>query len=141
MILLIVGHLLIASIGWNRYISLYQDLLETDVKASSITLQELYARQTNVFQSGSFWAVVIAWRIVNFHAAMDYLLLAIFIDRIWEYRRVVRWLGYAVVLLLVYFTEFHYLQVYAYVRGGPVTSIDFAGADVSSAISFPTNND
>ncbi|KAJ8678998.1 hypothetical protein QAD02_014785 [Eretmocerus hayati] len=117
-IFLVVGHLLIVSIGWNRYISLYQDLLEGDSNLPSITKDELYTRQSEVMRSGFFWIVTVAWRLINFHSAVDYLLIAIFIDRLWEYARFIKWFGYILPLMMVYITEFHFLQSYAYVLRG-----------------------
>lgn len=117
-VLLVSGHLMIASIGWNRYIALYQDLLETDEPTIAISKDELYMRQSDVMRSGFFWLVTSTWRLINFHTAMDYLLVAIFIDRLWEYTRLVRWLGYVVPLVVVYITEFHFLESYAYVLKG-----------------------
>ena len=119
-ILLVTGHLMIASIGWNRYISLYHDLLETDNNAFPIVKNELYIRQSEVMRSGFFWIVTVTWRLINFHTAMDYLLIAIFLDRLWEYMRVLRWFGYVIPLIVVYLTEFHFLESYAYVmRSSP----------------------
>ncbi|XP_012286030.1 ceramide phosphoethanolamine synthase [Orussus abietinus] len=116
-VLIVVGHLIIASIGWNRYISLYQDLLESDEVVPPMIANDLYLRQSNVLRSGSFWSVVLSWRLFNFHAAIDYLLLAIFLDRLWEYMKIVQWLGYVVLLILIYFSELHFLEAYAYVHG------------------------
>lgn len=117
-ILLVSGHLLIASIGWNRYISLYQDLLEADDTSLAIPKDELYDRQSEVMRSGFFWVVTVSWRVINFHSAVDYLLIAIFLDRLWDYMRVLRWLGYIIPLIVVYITEFHFLESYAYILRG-----------------------
>lgn len=117
-IALVTGHLMIASIGWNRYISLYQDLLETDDNSLAITKDELYGRQSEIMRSGFFWVVTATWRLINFHTAVDYLLIAIFLDRLWEYMRVMRWFGYIIPLIVVYLTEFHFLESYAYVLRG-----------------------
>lgn len=50
---------------------------------------------------------------------MDYLLLAIFFDRMREYIRLVRWSPFVIVLLLVYITEFHFLRAYTYIQEVP----------------------
>lgn len=118
-ILLMTVHLFLTSAAWNRYIFLYQDLLETKFRTSSISKEHFYARQTTVFRSLSFLIIVFCWKFINFHAVMDYLLLAIFFDRMREYIRLVRWSSYVIVLLLVYITEFHFLRAYAYVQGVP----------------------
>ncbi|XP_043260921.1 ceramide phosphoethanolamine synthase [Colletes gigas] len=119
-ILLMSVHLFLTSAAWNRYISLYQDLLETEYRTPSISREHLYARQTTIFRGLSFWIIVLCWKFINFHAVIDYLLLAIFLDRTREYIRLIRWPSYVVILLLVYITEFHFLQAYAYVQGVPL---------------------
>lgn len=118
--MLLVGvHFLLTSAAWNRYISVYQDLLETDDRPPLVTKEQFYARQTIVLRSPLFWAVALGWRIFNFHAAMDYMQLAIFLDRIWEYIRLVRWPAYVILLLLMFISELHYLHVYTYVQTIP----------------------
>ncbi|XP_014219324.1 ceramide phosphoethanolamine synthase-like [Copidosoma floridanum] len=122
-VLLISGHLMIASVGWNRYISLYQNVLEADNTLLGIPKDELYIRQSEIMRSGFFWVVAVAWRLINFHSTMDYLLIAIFLDRLWVYSKLLKWFGYIVPLVVIYITEFHYLQTYAYVMRG---STEFA---------------
>ncbi|XP_012525862.1 ceramide phosphoethanolamine synthase [Monomorium pharaonis] len=110
--MLMVGlHLSLTSIAWNRYISVYQDLLESDVSLK-IGREDLYDRQTAVFRSPSFWAIALAWKIFNFHAMMDYMLLAIFLDRIWEYVRFAWWQLPMVLFLLIIISELHYTYTY-----------------------------
>jgi len=109
---LIIGlHFSLTSIAWNRYISVYQDLLESDV-FSTISREDLYDKQTAVFRSSSFWTITLAWKIFNFHAMMDYMLLAIFLDRIWEYVRLAWWQLPAVLFLLIVISELHYTYTY-----------------------------
>ncbi|XP_012147666.2 ceramide phosphoethanolamine synthase [Megachile rotundata] len=131
-ILLMTVHLFLTSAAWNRYISLYQDLLETDYRTPSISKERLYIRQTTILRSLSFWVIVLCWKFVNFHAVMDYLLLAIFFDRLREYIKLVRWSSYVIILLIVYVTEFHFLRAYTYVQG--VSS--FIDEEVSSSNVF-----
>ncbi|CAL1674423.1 unnamed protein product [Lasius platythorax] len=119
--MLMVGlHFSLTSVAWNRYISVYQDLLETDSSILPISRKDLYDRQTVVFRSQSFWAVALAWKSFNFHAMMDYMLLAIFMDRVWEYVRLAWWQLPSVLLLLVFISEFHYINAYAYVEVSPM---------------------
>ncbi|KAL7287754.1 hypothetical protein TKK_0018135 [Trichogramma kaykai] len=134
--LLVIGHLMIVSTAWNRYIALYQDLLESDDNALAITTEELYNRQSKVMRSGFFWVVTTLWRLINFHTAIDYLLIAIFIDRLWEYMRFVRWMGYIIPLVVVYLTEFHFLESYAYVLKG---SFGFVSKSSDFAVHNITN--
>lgn len=110
--MLMVGlHFSLTSIAWNRYISVYQDLLESDI-SSMISREDLYNRQTIVFRSSSFWTIALAWKIFNFHAMMDYMLLAIFLDRIWEYVRFAWWQLPTVLFLLILISELHYTYTY-----------------------------
>ncbi|XP_076675887.1 ceramide phosphoethanolamine synthase-like [Andrena cerasifolii] len=131
-ILLMTVHLFLTSAAWNRYIALYQDLLETEYRTLSISREHLYARQTTIFRSLSFWVIGLCWKFINFHAVMDYILLAIFFDRMREYIRLIRWSSYVVVLLLVYVTEFHFLRAYTYVQGVP----SFIDEEISSSDVF-----
>ncbi|CAK9827109.1 hypothetical protein ANTRET_LOCUS4843 [Anthophora retusa] len=131
-ILLMTVHLFLTSAAWNRYIYLYQDLLETEYRTTSINKEYLYARQTTIFRSLSFWIIVLCWKFINFHSVMDYLLLAIFFDRMREYIRLVRWSLYVIVLLLVYVTEFHFLRAYTYVQAVP----SFIDEEISSSDVF-----
>ncbi|XP_014473867.1 PREDICTED: ceramide phosphoethanolamine synthase [Dinoponera quadriceps] len=123
-VLLVGVHFLLTSAAWNRYISVYQDLLETDDRPPLVTKEQFYAKQTAVLRSPLFWAVALGWKMLNFHAVMDYMQLAIFLDRIWEYIRLVRWPAYVILLLLMFISELHYLHVYTYVQSiPPVTNV------------------
>ncbi|KAL0110347.1 hypothetical protein PUN28_013778 [Cardiocondyla obscurior] len=120
---LMVGlHFSLISFAWNRYISLYQDLLETeDQNVPLISREDIYDRQTVVFRSSAFCGITLVWKMFNFHAMMDYLLLAIFLPgnlryRIQEYVRLTWWQLPAVLLLLVFISELHYINAYAYVK-------------------------
>lgn len=104
-------HFSLTSIAWNRYISVYQDLLESDVSLM-ISREDLYDRQTIVFRSSSFWIIALAWKIFNFHAMMDYMLLAIFLDRIWEYVRLARWQLPTILFVLIIISELHYTYTF-----------------------------
>ncbi|XP_011333741.2 ceramide phosphoethanolamine synthase [Ooceraea biroi] len=114
---LVMGlHFSLTSFGWNRYISMYQDLLEVDRSTLPISCEDLYDRQTVVFRSLSFWVITLAWKSFNFHAIMDYMLLAIFLDHIWAYVKLAWWQLPAILLLLIVVSEYHYTNVYTYVE-------------------------
>lgn len=118
---LIMGlHFSLISFFWNRYISIYQNLLETDDK-DLINQEDFYDRQIVVFRSSTFWAITLAWKMFNFHAMLDYILLIIFLPgnlrhRLQEFVRLTWWQLPAILLLLVFITEFHYVNTYAYVK-------------------------
>lgn len=120
--LIVSLHFSMISIAWNRYISIYQDLLETDSKdIFLINWEDFYDRQSIIFRSSSFWAITFAWKIFNFHAMMDYILFAIFLPgnlryRISKYVRLTWWQLPAILLLLIFISEFHYINAYTYVK-------------------------
>jgi len=118
--LMVALHFSLTSFGWNRYIFMYQDLLETDRSTMPISSEDLYDRQTVVFRSPSFWAITLGWKMFNFHAIMDYMLLAIFLDRTWKYVRLAWWQLPAILLLLIVISEFHYTNVYTYMNSSTI---------------------
>lgn len=100
------GQLLLSSTGWNRYIALYQDMLErNDVTA------EQYDRQMFTFRSKWFFCVAWTWRVVNVHALLHCLLLSVFCDKLWEFLRTIQYIGYVVLLVIICLTEMHVLEV------------------------------
>lgn len=114
-ILLFAGELIISSALWNRYIDLYQNLLETNDINLSITQHELFNKQTEILREKSLLLATTLWRLINPHALTDYLLAAIFIDRLWSYMHSIRWFGYIIIFVVVYYTEFQYMQSYRYI--------------------------
>lgn len=100
------GQLLLSSTAWNRYIAIYQDILErNDLKPDQFT------RQMFVFKSNWFLSVVWLWRIVNVHSMLHCILLSIFCDKLWEFLRFVQYSGFIVLLVCICVTEMHVLEV------------------------------
>lgn len=100
------GQLLLSSTGWNRYIALYQDMLErNDVTAAQ------YVRQIFIFKSEWFFCVAWLWRVVNVHALLHCLLLSLFCDKLWEFLHAIQYIGYVVLLVIICLTEMHVLDV------------------------------
>ncbi|XP_057319988.1 ceramide phosphoethanolamine synthase [Microplitis mediator] len=117
-LLLFTGTLIASSLAWNRYIDLYQNLLEGDYQVSAaITEDAFYCKQTDVIRSNFFWVVTTAWKLINPHALTDYILVAIFIDKLWGYIYSVRWVVYIVIFIFVYLSDFYYIQNYRYIWG------------------------
>lgn len=114
-VLFITGTLITSSLAWNRYIDLYQKLLETDNINRTISTENIYDRQTHVMRSNSFWIITTSWRLISPHALTDYILVAVFVDRLWQYMHSVRWITFIIIFALVYFSDFHYIQSYGYV--------------------------
>lgn len=102
--------LLLSSIAWNRYIALYQEILErTDVTP----VQAI--NQIKMIRSTLMWTVSWTWRLFNPHAIIDVMLVAIFCDKLWEYLRAVQYMGFIVLLSLVCISEMHISEVQGFV--------------------------
>lgn len=98
--------LLVSSTGWNRYIALYQNMLErNDVTATQ------YVRQNYIMKSELFFSVAWLWRVFNVHAMLHCLLLSIFCDKLWEFLRMIQYAGFAVLIIIICVTEMHVLEV------------------------------
>lgn len=98
--------LLLSSTAWNRYIALYQDMLERNDVG-----QQEFARQNTVFKSLFFFSVVWIWRIINVHNMLHALLLAVFCDKLWEFLRTIQYIGFGILLTAICLTEVHILDV------------------------------
>lgn len=109
-ILCFSSQLLLSSTGWNRYIALYQDMLErNDVKPAQ------FARQNIIMKSKWFFIVAWLWRVFNVHALLHCLLLSIFCDKLWEFLRVIQCSGFVVLLIIICATEMHVLEVETFI--------------------------
>lgn len=98
--------LILNSAAWNRYIAIYQDLLErTDVTP------EQKIRQHNILINSFFFVVTILWRIINVHNLTHLLLLAIFCDKLWEFLKNMQYLGYGILLSIICLTEVNIIDV------------------------------
>lgn len=104
------AQLLISSTAWNRYIALYQDMLERN----NVSKQQ-FIKQNLIFKSNWFFMVVWMWRIVNVHNMIHCLLLAIFCDKLWEFLRTIQYLGFVVLLCIICVTEMHLIEVETFI--------------------------
>lgn len=104
------GQLLLSSTAWNRYIAVYQNMLEReDVNSSQ------YQCQNYIFKSTLFFCVAWMWRIVNVHALLHCVLLSIFCDKLWDFLRAIRYSGYIILLVAICLTEMHILEAQNYI--------------------------
>ncbi|KAH8272937.1 hypothetical protein KR018_011620 [Drosophila ironensis] len=104
------GQLLLSSTAWNRYIAVYQNMLEReDVTGGQSQCQEY------VFKSSWFFCVAWMWRIVNVHALLHCVLLSIFCDKLWDFLRAIRYSGYIILLVAICLTEMHILEAQNYI--------------------------
>ncbi|EDW74789.1 uncharacterized protein Dwil_GK19100 [Drosophila willistoni] len=104
------GQLLLSSTAWNRYIAVYQNMLERE----DVTNTQ-YQCQNYVFKSTWFFCVAWIWRIVNVHALLHCLLLSIFCDKLWDFLRAIRYSGYIILLVAICLTEMHILEAQNYI--------------------------
>lgn len=102
--------LLMSSTAWNRYIMLYQDMLERN----NVTTVEFY-RQNVIFSSTFFFFVAWLWRIVNVHNMVHFMLFAIFCDKLWEFLSAIQYFGFGVLLTVICVTELHVLDTKSYI--------------------------
>ncbi|XP_055315954.1 ceramide phosphoethanolamine synthase [Sitodiplosis mosellana] len=104
------GQLLLSSTGWNRYIALYQDMLERN----DVT-QTQYKRQNIIMRSKWFFSIAWLWRVFNVHALLHCLLLSIFCDKLWEFLRLIQYIGFVILLVIICATEMHVLEVESFI--------------------------
>lgn len=115
------AQLLISSTAWNRYIALYQDMLER----SNVTKSQ-FIKQNIVFRSNWFFVIVLMWRFINVHNMLHCLLLSIFCDKLWEFLRWIQYIGFIILLCVICVTEMHMLEVESFIFNnltGNVTNI------------------
>lgn len=104
------GQLLLSSTAWNRYIAIYQDILERND-----LLPSQFVKQMFVFKSNWFLSVAWLWRIVNVHSMLHCILLSIFCDKLWEFLHLIQYSGFIVLLVCICVTEVHLLDVHNFI--------------------------
>ncbi|XP_076337591.1 ceramide phosphoethanolamine synthase-like isoform X2 [Tachypleus tridentatus] len=85
---------------WDRYIHSYSELLETPQSAVGKAMA-----QNEQMKSSFTWITMWFWRVCNAHCLIQFLLVAIVIDKMWEFFRYVQYSGFAVLLILAFFSE------------------------------------
>lgn len=98
--------LIVSSTAWNRYIAIYQDLLERTDVTSFQAIQ-----QRDIFKSSFFFLISLLWRIINVHNLLHMLLLSIFCDKLWEFLKAVKYIGFGILLSVICITEINLLDV------------------------------
>lgn len=94
--------LLLSSLSWNRYIDIYQNLLENNNVSDSE-----FVKQLIVFKSPMFFVVSWLWRVVNVHNLVHVFLVAIFCDKMWEFLKFIQFIGFGLIFSVSCFTEKH----------------------------------
>ncbi|XP_022828697.1 ceramide phosphoethanolamine synthase [Spodoptera litura] len=105
------GQMLLSSLSWNRYIDIYQDLLE------NCTEYDVIRRET-MFKSGKFFFASGIWRITNPHSYLHALSLAVFCDKTWCFLKTVHYVGYLGLVVSVGISEFLIDNIRSYVMAG-----------------------
>lgn len=102
------GQMLLSSLAWNRYIDIYQDLLE------NCTEYDVFRRES-MFKSGKFFFASAIWRIANPHSYLHVLSLAIFCDKTWCFLKAVHYIGYLGLVVAVGTSEYLIDNIRSYV--------------------------
>lgn len=105
------GQMILSSLAWNRYIDIYQDLLENCADSD-------VDRCETMFKSGIFFFNTGLWRIVNPHSYLHLLSLAIFCDKTWPFLKAVHHSGYVCLIIVVGLSEYLYEYSKSFVLNG-----------------------
>ena len=100
----IVGQLVLSSAAWNRYIAVYQNLLEK--RDASPFVQ---GKEVEVFRSNYFLFIAFLWRLCNIHSYLHLILVAIVYNKVLEFFKIIKLVGFALLLSVICFTEIHIL--------------------------------
>lgn len=101
-----VVQIVLSAMLWNRYISNYYLLLESQPETDKQALL-----QNDVLKSALMWIIIWFWKLSNALAVIEWLLLSVFLDRIWEFLTWIQYTGIFTLITLAFFTEIHYHYV------------------------------
>lgn len=102
------GQMVLSSIAWNRYIDIYQDMLENSVEYAA-------PKRESVFRSGVFFLATGLWRVVNPHSYLHLLSLAVFCDKTWCFLKAVHYSGYVCLIVAVVVSEYFVGSIMSFV--------------------------
>lgn len=105
------GQMVLSSLAWNRYIDIYQEMLE------NCTEYDILRRET-AFKSGTFFFASGLWRIVNPHSYLHLLSLAVFCDKTWGFLKTVHYAGYLCLVVAVGVSEYLVENIRSFVVNG-----------------------
>ncbi|XP_069130042.1 ceramide phosphoethanolamine synthase-like [Argopecten irradians] len=94
--------LALASLTWDRTVESYASVLQKKLDTTQQT--EL---QTQVLHSTGTWVIVWIWRLCEGQAMLQMILIAIFIDKIWEFLNLIQYSGFIILGALNIFSEIH----------------------------------
>lgn len=104
------GQMVLSSLAWNRFIDVYQELLQNCTEYDVL-------RRVTTFKSGTFFSATLMWRIVNPHSYLHLLSLAIFCDKTWGFLKTVHYFGYLVLVVAVGVSEYYVECIKTYILG------------------------
>lgn len=96
----------VASGTWDKCVERYTEVFQTDLSDPNLT-----QIQTEALHSGSTWLVIYLWRIWEGQAILNMVLIAVFLDRIWEFLNLFTYLGYIIVLVINILSYIHLYQI------------------------------
>ncbi|GIZ02944.1 ceramide phosphoethanolamine synthase [Caerostris extrusa] len=108
----------IGAFFWDHYINAYHNLLETNAPSEAQT-----AAQNDVLRSSITWILMWFWRLSNAHTFIQFLLFAIYINKLWEFLTWIQFVGFAQIFTLAFFTEMHLSTILPYVAWWPVLTL------------------
>lgn len=108
-VLLIVCFLLqlaVCATFWNRYILLYQELLESP---SENVLQMRLKKK--ILKSNIMYVIIWFWRLTNGHSLMQMLITAVLFKKLWSFLNFIKYIGFVEMIFLATLTELHTIDV------------------------------
>ncbi|CAK9302395.1 unnamed protein product [Gordionus sp. m RMFG-2023] len=98
---------------WDRYITKYHFFLENIYATPNQQILE-----NEVLKSSSMWIIIWFWRLCNAHAFLEICMIAIFVDKIWEFLCWIQYIGFFVISLLILVSEIHLRNTIQFI--GPI---------------------
>lgn len=94
--------LVISCLCWNRYIEAYHVLLESPpVSSQHANLQN------QILKSSIMWVIMWFWRISNAQSLMQFLLISVFVNRLWDFLSWIQYIGFFQIIILSFLSEVH----------------------------------
>lgn len=72
-----------------------------------LSTPELQELQSTALHSNTTWVIMWLWRVLSGQALLQMVLVALFIDKEWDFLRIFQYVGFVIVGLLVLVSEFH----------------------------------
>lgn len=96
---------------WNRYILVYQDLLE-----SPSTSDHRHKAKRKILKSNIMYIIIWFWRLTNGHSFMQMLITSVFMGKLWQFLDFIKYIGFIEIIILATITELHIIDVRNYLN-------------------------